>query len=50
MTIKPSYYKKDKEEIKTQIIKDRLTHLFHENSKSLAKILMFLVKRNKKNV
>jgi len=50
MTIKQSYYKKDKEEVKTQIIKDRLAHIFKENGKSISKILMFLLKRNKKNV
>ena len=50
MTIKQSYYKKNKEEIKTQIIKDRLSHLFKNNNKSIAKILMFLIRRNKKNV
>ena len=50
MTIKQSYYKKDKDEVKTQIIKDRLAHLFKENGKAMAKILMFLIKRNKKNV
>jgi hypothetical protein len=46
MTTKQSF-SKDTEEIKTQIIKDRLTHLFKENGKSLAKILMFLLKRHK---
>jgi len=44
MTTKQSF---SKEEIKTQIIKDRLSHLFKENGKSLAKILMFLLKRHK---
>jgi hypothetical protein len=47
MTTKQSYSKK---EVKTQIMKDRLSHLFKENGKSLAKILMFLLKRHKKNV
>ena len=47
MTTKQSY---SKEDVKTQIIKDRLSHLFKENTKSLAKILMFIIKRHKKNV
>jgi hypothetical protein len=49
MTTKQSF-SNNIEEIKTQIIKDRLAHLFKENGKSLAKILMFLLKRHKKNV
>jgi hypothetical protein len=44
MTTKQSY---SKEDIKTQIIKDRLKHLFKENTKSLAKILVYLLKRHK---
>ena len=44
MTTKQSF---SKEEIKTQIIKDRLSHIFKENGKSIAKILMFLLKRHK---
>jgi hypothetical protein len=47
MTTKQSF---SKEEIKTQIIKDRLKHIFKDNGKSIAKILMFLIKRHKKNV
>jgi len=47
MTTKQSF---SKDEIKTQIMKDRLAHLFKENGKSLAKILMYLLKRHKKNV
>ena len=47
MTIKQSYYKNNKEDIKTLIIRDRLAHLFKENGKSMAKILMFLLKRHK---
>jgi len=47
MTTKQSF---SKEEIKTQIMKDRLAHLFKENGKSLAKILMYLLKRHKRNV
>jgi len=39
-----------KEEIKTQIIKDRLSHIFSENQKGIAKILAYLIKRHKKNV
>jgi hypothetical protein len=48
MTIKQSYSNlKDKEEIKSRIIQDRLSHLFKENGKSLAKILMFLLKKHR---
>ena len=47
MTTKQSF---SKEEIKTQIIKDRLAHLFKENSKGIAKILAYLIKRHKKDV
>ncbi len=47
MAIKQSF---SKEEIKTQIIKDRLNHIFNENTKSIAKILAYLIKRHKKNV
>jgi hypothetical protein len=47
MAIKQSY---SKEEIKTQIIKDRLSHIFKENTKNIAKILAYLIKRHKKNV
>jgi len=39
-----------KEEIKTQIIKDRLSHLFKSNSKGIAKILAYILKRHKKDV
>jgi len=39
-----------KEEIKTQIIKDRLAHIFKENHKGIAKILAYLIKRHKKDV
>jgi hypothetical protein len=38
------------EQIKTQIIKDRLTHLFKENQKEVVKILLYILKRDKKNV
>ncbi len=44
MTTKQSF---SKQEIKTQIIKDRLNHIFKDNGKSIAKILMFLIKRHK---
>jgi hypothetical protein len=47
MTTKQSF---SNEDIKTQVIKDRLTHLFKNNTKSLAKILIYLLKRHKKNV
>jgi hypothetical protein len=47
MAIKQSY---SKEEIKNKIIKDRLSHIFKENQKSIAKILAYLIKRHKKNV
>ena len=45
MTTKQSF-----SEIKDTIIKDRLKHLFKDNSKSIAKILIYLLKRHKKNV
>jgi len=38
------------EQIKTQIIKDRLTHIFKENQKGVVKILLYILKRDKKNV
>jgi hypothetical protein len=44
MTTKQSY----SNQIKDKIITDRLSHLFHENSKSLAKIIIYLLKRDKK--
>jgi len=47
MTIKPSYYKNNKEDIKTLIIRDRLAHLFKENGKPMAKILIHLLKRHR---
>ena len=36
------------EEIKTQIIKDRLKNLFSKNPKKIAKVFEYLVKRSKK--
>ena len=36
-----------KEEIKSQIIKDRLRNIFSKNPKSIAKILIHLIKRSK---
>jgi hypothetical protein len=35
------------EEIKTQIIKDRLTNIFAKKPKAIAKILTHLIKRSK---
>jgi hypothetical protein len=35
------------EEIKTQIIKDRLKKIFSKNPKAIAKILAHLIKRQK---
>jgi hypothetical protein len=35
------------EEIKTQIIKDRLKRIFSKNPKAIAKILTHLIKRQK---
>jgi hypothetical protein len=35
------------EEIKTQIIKDRLKKIFNKNPKAIAKILTHLIKRAK---
>ena len=39
--------KKLKEEIKSQIIKDRLKNIFSKKPKSIAKILIHLIKRSK---
>ena len=36
-----------KEEIKFQIIKDRLRNLFNKNPKNIARILTHLIKRSK---
>jgi hypothetical protein len=47
MTTKQSFYNSKNSELKTKIIKDRLSHLFHENSKSLAKIIVHLLKKDK---
>ena len=44
MTTKQLYSKK---QIKYKIIKDRLTHLFQENAKEIAKILAHLIDKNK---
>jgi len=49
MIIKQSFSNKI-ENIRTQIIKDRLKHIFKENHKDIAKILAYLIKRHKKNV
>jgi len=38
---------KNKEEIKYQIIKDRLRNIFLKKSKSVAKIFVYLIKRSK---
>lgn len=40
-------FKFNKEEIKTQIIKDRLTNIFAKKPKAIAKILTHLIKRSK---
>jgi len=37
----------DKEEIKYQIIKDRLRNIFFKKPKSVAKIFEYLIKRSK---
>jgi len=42
MQTKQSFY-----DTKNQIIKDRLSKLFHDNQKNIAKILMFMIKRDK---
>jgi len=47
MTTKQSFSKK---EIETKIRKDRLSHIFKENTRNIAKILAYLIKRHKKNV
>ena len=39
-----------KEEIKLQILKDRLRDIFFKKPESVAKILKHLSKKNKKNV
>jgi len=39
--------KSQKEEIKSQIIKDRLRNVFSKKPKSIAKILAHLIKRSK---
>jgi len=39
--------KTNKEEVKYQIIKDRLRNIFFKNAKSAAKILEHLIKRSK---
>jgi len=38
------------DDIKRKIIEDRLKKLFKDNAKNVAKILKFLIKRDKKNV
>jgi len=38
---------KSKEEIKSEIIKDRLKNIFSKNPKKVAIILMHLIKRSK---
>jgi len=37
-----------KEEIKNQIIKDRLRNIFEKKAKSVAKIFEYLIKRSKR--
>jgi hypothetical protein len=42
MQTKQSFY-----DIKNKIIKDRLSNLFNNNQKNIAKIIMFMLKRDK---
>jgi hypothetical protein len=47
MKSRDKYNSITQEEIKTQIIKDRLTHIFTKKPKAIAKILTHLIKRSK---
>ena len=48
MQTKQSFYNlKSTEEIKTEIIKDRLKNLFSKNPKKIAKVFEYLIKRHK---
>ena len=48
MEIKQSFYNlKSTEEIKAEIIRDRLKNLFAKNPKKIAKVFEYLIKRSK---
>jgi hypothetical protein len=47
MRTKQSYSNLSKEEIKYEIIKDRLKHIISKRPKSVAKILTHIIKRQK---